>query len=489
MLPYKTLLQINAEDKKARYEQIAASLLKCIKDGTLPPGTKLPGSRTLADILSLHRKTVLAAYDELINQGWIIAKNRSGYYVNSDIPIADVINNDKPDNRFPDKLPLPLKAPFPVTSPGSTSGIKTIFIDDGLPDARLAPYRSLLREQKTVIERNYKLKKINYGTTTESTRLREALAFHLGKSRGFYPGISNLLTTSGAQMAIYLVGKALINTGDIMLVGSPGYNLASQSFQSQGAGVIEVPVDEEGINVQIVEDICKRQRIKGIYLIPHHHYPTTVTLSPERRLRLLALASTHNFLIIEDDYDYDYHYSSAPHLPIASYHHNGRVIYIGSLSKTFSASMRLGFIVGPKDLIDACKYLRRSIDIRGDFVLEEAVAAMFENGEMERHIRRSHKVYKERRDHFCSQIDLYLKNGVSYVVPTGGMAVWMRFDERYDIDKLKMLLKKQGIGLHPNAIYSEKYNLNNMRAGFASLDNTEITQFIDGVQQAMKSYS
>ena len=491
MLPYQTLLKIDAEDKKALYEQIAVSLSKCIKDGTIPSGTKLPSSRTLADILNLHRKTILAAYDELINQGWIIAKNRSGYYINPDIVIADTGNKGKKDNRFPDRSPVPLIAAFPVVSTNSAkrvNDVNTVFIDDGLPDARLAPYNSLLRELKIITERNYKLKKVNYGTTIESNRLRDALALHLAKSRGFQPHVSNILTTSGAQMAIYLLGKALIDKGDVVLVGSPGYSLAQQSFQNQGANVMEVPVDQDGINTDIVEDMCRRHKIKCIYVIPHHHYPTTVTLSPERRLKLLSLASTYDFMIIEDDYDYDYHYSSAPHLPMASYHHSGRVIYIGSLSKTFSASLRLGFIVGPGELIDACKYLRRSIDIRGDFVLEEAVAALFENGEMERHLRRAHKIYKERRDHFCNQINIYLKSEVSYVVPAGGMAVWAEFNKRFDIDNLAALLQKQGIVLNPNAIYNKKYNLNNMRIGFASLDVKEVERFIEGMQLVIKNY-
>jgi GntR family transcriptional regulator/MocR family aminotransferase len=171
MLPYQTLLKIDAEDKKALYEQIAVSLSKCIKDGTIPPGTKLPSSRTLADTLNLHRKTILAAYDELINQGWIIAKNRSGYYINPDIAIADTVSKSKKDNRFPDKSPVPLIAAFPVVRTNGTKSVKdvnTVFIDDGLPDARLAPYSSLLRELKIVTERNYKLKKVNYGTTIES---------------------------------------------------------------------------------------------------------------------------------------------------------------------------------------------------------------------------------------------------------------------------------------------------------------------------------
>jgi GntR family transcriptional regulator/MocR family aminotransferase len=247
-------------------------------------------------------------------------------------------------------------------------------------------------------------------------------------------------------------------------------------------------MDDNGIDTEKITEICKRENVRGIYIIPHHHYPTTVTLSPERRIKMLSLAKKYNFIIIEDDYDYDFHYSSAPYLPMASYSHDGRVIYIGSLSKCFSSALRLGFIVAPDDLINAVTHLRKTIDIRGDILMEHSLAGLFETGEIQRHLRKSIKIYKERRDYMCAQIDTYLKNYVSYQVPSGGMAIWIKFKPDYLVERVASLLEKQGIAFSNNILFSQ-HDLNSIRLGFASLNFKEIDFCIKGIKTAIKQYS
>ena len=491
MLPYQTLITIDPVSKNSQYQQVVDQILSCIKNGIMPSGTKLPSTRQLATMLHVHRKTVIAAYEELISQGWIVPKSRSGYYINAELVIPEKPESEKQAALFPANLPGGRSERYGVDRlavHSKLTGREYSHIDDGLPDARLAPFDTLLREYKTIAHRHYKLKKVNAGSMGASIRLNEAIARHLSKSRGFLPGAANIMVTNGAQMGIYLVGQALINQGDVIIAGFPGYTLANLTFQNQGAKIMEVPVDEDGINIDAVEDICRQQAVKAIYVVPHHHYPTTATLSPQRRLKMIALSSRYNFLIIEDDYDYDYHYSSSPHLPMATYPHAGRVIYIGSLSKSFSASLRLGFVVASSDLIEEMGYLRRSIDIRGDFLMEEAAAAMFENGEMERHTKRSVKVYKERRELFCDALDRDLKVFVSYVRPAGGLAVWLGIKQQYDADLLAELISREGFCLHPKAVFGIKQNLNHFRIGFASINQQEINELVAAMKNAFNNY-
>jgi len=484
MIPFKTLIKLDPSGKKAIYEQVAFTIINLIRDRKIQPGSKLPSTRMLAQMLSLHRKTIIAAYEELTSQGWIMAKNRSGYYVNADITVPTVYHKKSATSRFPSKSPVPINIQF-QQDVSSNRKFENVFLDDGLPDPTIAPYKSLLRELKTVVDRKNNLKKVNHGTAGENSWLRDALASHLAGSRGLDLSARNIFITNGAQMGIYLIGKALISQGDVYIVGSPGYGLAKQSFIANGATVIEVPVDCNGIDINMVESICKRKVVKGIYVIPHHHYPTTVTLSPERRMKLIVLAQEYNFVIIEDDYDYDFHYSSAPHLPMASYNHNGRVIYIGSLSKCLSFSLRLGFIAGPDELIRGLAHFRKIIDIRGDILMERAVAALFENGEINRHIRKSNKLYKERRNYMCEQIDLHLSDFVSYQMPAGGMAIWMEFDKKYSVDKVGELLIRQGVSFNRNIIFSQGKGMNHIRLGFASLGYKEIDKSIRAIKSAI----
>jgi GntR family transcriptional regulator / MocR family aminotransferase len=163
-----------------------------------------------------------------------------------------------------------------------------------------------------------------------------------------------------------------------VIIGEPGYVTAALTFQRAGAILNRVPVDDYGINVEAIEKLCKRKKIRFVYLIPHHHHPTTVTLSLERRIRLLNLASQYKFAIIEDDYDF--HYNSSPILPMTSLDQRGNVIYVGTLSKTLVPAVRIGFLVAPKDFIAEATAVSRSIDFQGDSLLEIAIAELYRSG-------------------------------------------------------------------------------------------------------------
>ncbi|WP_353137883.1 PLP-dependent aminotransferase family protein [Pseudopedobacter sp.] len=487
MLPYQTLINIETSSKRAIYEQIAMSLMNLINSGTIPAGTKLPSTRMLGEQLKIHRKTVIAAYEELEIQGWIISKNKSGYYVNSNISIPTISSGSELGTKYPAQSPIAIKGNY-SQSFNERNLSNVLFLDDGLPDPRIAPYKILLREFKSLTDRDYNLKRANYGTSFNSSQLKRVLSAHLSKSRGINLSSENVFITNGAQMGIYLIAKALINPGDTFIIGKPGYNLAEQALKENGARTIGVSVDEKGIDVDNIEELCKKEIVKGVYVIPHHHFPTTVTLSPDRRIKLLSLARKYNFVIMEDDYDYEFHYTSAPYLPMASYNHYGHVIYVGSLSKCFSPALRLGFIVGPNDLVNAVAQIRKTIDIRGDLLLENSFAALLENGEIERHIRKSNKLYKERRDYMCEQIDLHLKDVVTYQVPAGGMAIWMRFLKEYNVEKIRLLVERHEISLSHNIIFSQYEEMNHIRLGFASLNFQEISICINAIKKSILEY-
>lgn len=489
MLPFKTIIKIEPHSKQAIYEQIALALTDLIKTGKLLAGARLPSSRSMATMLQVHRKTVVAAYEILILQGWVGSKNKSGYFIHPDIaiPKRPPMDRDKVGASFIGEFPVSLAVGGNLNVSDLVDTKNSIFLDDGLPDPRIAPYKTLFRELRSIIERGYNLRKINYGTTLYDSNLKGALVSHLSSSRAINLSESNILMTNGAQMSIYLVSKALINEGDIFIVGTPGYALAESSFTMLGACVIDVTVDEYGINVDQIAEICLTKKIKAVYVIPHHHYPTTVTLSPDRRLKLISLADTYNFIIIEDDYDYDFHYLSAPHLPMASYDHKGRIIYIGSISKNFSASLRLGYVVGTSDLINAIAYIRKHIDIRGDIMMEQAIAALFENGAIERHLRKSTKVYKERRDYMCKKLALLFDGQLSFQVPAGGMAIWINFNKEYDVHEIGSGLKEIGVSLNDNILFSDNKTMNHIRLGFSSLDFKEIDFLMKALQQVLKN--
>jgi GntR family transcriptional regulator/MocR family aminotransferase len=265
----------------------------------------------------------------------------------------------------------------------------------------------------------------------------------------------------------------LLRKNDEVVVGTPGYSGANLTFLQTGAKINYVSVDDEGIDVDALEKLCSRKKIKMIYVIPHHHHPTSATLSPERRVRLLTLASKHKFAILEDDYDYDFHYGGKPMMPMASVDRNGNVLYIGTLTKSLAPAIRLGFIVGPESFIQAATGLRKSIDTQGDSLIENAVAELYRDGTISRHLKKSIRIYGERRDHFCALLRNELSDMISFNVPEGGMSVWAKF-LKHDLPSVSEKAAKKGLIIRDGTDYDiRKMKYNAVGLGFASLNFSE----------------
>jgi GntR family transcriptional regulator/MocR family aminotransferase len=316
--------------------------------------------------------------------------------------------------------------------------------------------------------------------------LRQTLADFLCDTRGLSITADNILITKGAQMGIFIASSVLINPNDNVIVGVPGYNMANITFQQLGANLNYVSVDSAGIDINAIEKLCKKKKIRMVYVIPHHHNPTTVTLSPERRMHLLRLAAKYRFAIIEDDYDYDFHYSSKPIMPMASHDSKGNVIYIGTLTKTFAPAVRFGFIVAPREFIQTVTHFRKNVDTQGDSLMENAIAELYKDGTIVRHIKKSVKLYKERRDHFCDWLQKELSDHISFKVPDGGMSVWTHF-LNHDLKKIASNAFNRGLIIKDGTDYDTgKQKFNAVRLGFASLNFKEQIQAVKILKEVMR---
>lgn len=473
------------------YLQVANEVICSIRKGILKPGVALPGSRVLAQSLNVHRKTVVAAYDELYAQSWVDVLPRKGIFVAKNLP-----------NIAPRAL---TEAPHPVGFARKTLYdvddtriiCQDMFVappegnlvfNNGSPDTRIAPLELMIREYRRLASQKFNTKYLMYGPEQGSENLRIELAKFFSETRGMHVTADNIIITKGVQMALYIISQVLLNKGDTVIVGDPGYSMANEVFIQAGAQIATVPVDEFGINLDAVEEICKKQPIRMLFVIPHHHQPTTVTLCSERRMRLLELAKTYKFAIIEDDYDYDFHYASSPILPLASADDYGSVIYVGSFCKTIASGLRIGFMIAPQNLIDQATRLRRLIDRQGEQLLEEAMANLLKNGDIGRHLKKANKLYHERRDVLCHLLKEKLGDDVSFNIPNGGFAVWMEY--KNGIDRLKVTQRAAEMGLTIGS-GCEHYNdplvrHNFVRLGFASMNVKELEEAVDILARAIK---
>ena len=488
MLPYKTLIPVNKNASQAVYQQVANAIVNLIRHGTIKPGSFIPPSRTMADMLQLHRKTIVAAYDELLSQDWIESVPRKGMMVSVHLPELKP-RNFKADEK---KFPYPEKKTnfyYPLNNNPIPDTKKTIYrfvINDGFPDARIAPLDALFRQYRYFLERPFSDKQIMYGDMAGSINFRNALCSFLSDTRGVNIQPGNILVTRGAQMAIYLAARLMIKPGAKVIVGEPGYGMANQIFEQFGAALIKVRTDNDGIDVDEIEKICRKKKPDMLYVIPHHHHPTTATLSAARRMKLLSLIREYKIPVIEDDYDYDFHYARSPILPLASADHGGYIVYIGSVTKSFASTIRLGYLIASEDFVWQAAQVKRLIDIRGDILMEEAFAILFNNGDMQKHLKKSVKLYQQRRDLFCDILENEFAGKIYFTKPSGGMSVWTRFDKKYDVKKIALHASSFGLFINANNGYNGgKPNYNAMRMGFASFNEKEMRSVMEILKKIM----
>lgn len=500
------LLEISfkkGDEQSPLYRQLESQIIQLICHGILKPGQVLPSSRELALSLQLNRKTVVATYEELNAQGWVETRDRSGVYVSSQLPETSA----RTINQHSKKLIRSLQPAYPLINRSSDVATNTDLrteinvpgmpvslykIDDGFPDPRIAPIEELVREYRRFGKGRLGNQFLMYGPEHGSYRLRVELANFLNKTRGLQITEKEILITKGTQMAIYLATQLLIRPGDSVFVPEPGYKDANQTFKLAGAHLTFIPMDKDGMDVDRIEQLCKIQVPRMIYIIPHHHRPTTVTLSAERRMRLLNLASKYGFALLEDDYDFDYHFSSNPLLPLASLDSSGHIIYVGSFCKSIAPGVRIGFIVAPEVVINEAAAIRRLIDRQGEQLLEEATAELLSTGDISRHIKKSHKVYQERLENTCRLLREQLGEYLTFDKPNGGLAIWATYRQNISARTVALNAGRLGLKISDGSNYFFQPDTSRpndfIRIGYCSLDEAEMAAAIDIWKQALAPF-
>ncbi|HAP01316.1 MAG TPA: GntR family transcriptional regulator [Bacteroidetes bacterium] len=487
MLPWKSIIQIQKQSDLPVYLQIANSIIKEIKQGVIKPGSRMPGTRVLAEATGVHRKTIVNAYDELLAQDWLTSVPSKGTFVNQHLPEMHPVKLSA-EKVFDKKETTGFKVKMNHNIHDSSRTWRHIMgFHDG-PDVRLVPVEQISKAYRSVFNRKSSIKNFTYVNTEGHQVLRKVLSEYLNDTRGLQTTMENIFITRGSQMGFYLLSKILIEPGDHVIVAETSYKYIDLTFENLGGKLIRIPVDDNGIDVDQIEKICQRKKIRAVYVTPHHHYPTTVTLTAARRMKLLSLAEKYGFIIIEDDYDYDFHYQSAPILPLASADRKGLVIYIGTLSKTLAPSLRIGYIVAPKNLMVELSRMRQIIDVQGDPFLEQAVAELFIEGEIRRHMKKVLKEYHKRRDYMCSLLKDKLNDVMEFKVPDGGLAIWAKFDNKIPLPEMALRLRNnEELIISPGLIFNtSRKKLNSTRLGFGWMNIREIEKSVKLLNEAIR---
>ncbi|MFO0661932.1 MAG: PLP-dependent aminotransferase family protein [Polyangiaceae bacterium] len=431
---------------------IARAVVDGVQSGRLAPGDALPGSRSLAQTLGVHRNTVIAAVRELEAEGWIETSVGKGTFITKKLPETKLsarphLTRDKVGFELRGAMPTPLgvaHANEVLEGLEATERRHVLALVGGLPDLRLLPLDALARAYRRALS-TAGVTRLGYGDPRGEPALRAALAQMIASRRAISVDSNSLVVTRGSQMALHLVSRAILSQGDVVVVERFGYRPAWEAILSAGAKLHAVDVDHDGMDLDALEKIVSKEVIRAVYVTPHHQYPTTAVLSPGRRLMLLELARKHRFAVIEDDYDHEFHYEGRPILPLASGDKYGVVVHIGTLSKILAPGVRIGFVVAPEPVLKQVAILRTFVDRQGDRVVERALAELIEDGELQRHARRMRKVYLERRDVLVESLGKYLPGRLRFDVPKGGLAVWAQAAEHDDVDAWQQRAFRAGV--------------------------------------------
>ncbi|MCA9650697.1 MAG: PLP-dependent aminotransferase family protein [Myxococcales bacterium] len=465
-------LELQAEDEGALTVRIAGALREEILRGRLRAGQRLPGSRTLARQLGVNRNTITAAYDALDAEGWIRTEAARGRWVSAPEEGArPPRRDDGPRAAMPGRLGFGL-GDEPITSHPVVPSA-TFDLSGGLPDVRLVPWTLLARAYRRALERRA-ARLLDYGPVEGLPELREQLATMLADARGLACSADDVFVTRGSQMALWLVGAAVLRPGDRVAVEAYGYRPAWDALRAHGAELVPVPVDDDGLDVARLAELARRSELRAVYLTPHHQYPTTVTLSGPRRLALLDVARAHRLAIVEDDYDHEFHYEGRPVLPLATLDRGGHVIYVGTLSKVLAPGLRLGYVVAPAPLLRRLAVLRSTLDRQGDLAVEAAVAELMEDGEVQRHAWRARRSYLARRDALVEELGSRLGDRLVLRPPSGGLALWAQALE-LDVDQWVEQAAALGVRIRPARQFAfDGRRRPFVRMGFARHDEGEL---------------
>jgi len=449
--------------------QVCASVRRAILDGVLPPGARLPSSRALADDLGLSRTTTVLAYDQLAAEGYLDAVSGSGTFVTRDLPqsrprpgaVAGGTTRQPP--RLSRRGAAIAATPTPSHKiPGPPRAFRL-----GTPALDRVPMAEWTRLVMRRL-RSHSVTQLDYGAVMGLAALREAIASHMQRARGTTCAPEQVVVVGGAQHGLSLIAGLLIDQGDVAWMEDPGYTGARAALVAAGARIRSIPVDEHGLSVDIGARRAPDARL--VYVTPSHQFPLGVAMSLPRRVALLAWARAAGSWVIEDDYDSEFRYGRQPVACLHGLDADGRVVYVGSFSKSLFPALRLGFLIVPPHLSEAMVGARRASDIHVPTLEQAALADFMISGHYERHLRRMRAEYRARLDAFVASAERHCRGALRLrPVSTGLHAV-------ADVDAPDAVVFKEavarGVEVMPLSAFCADHRVrpaNGIVLGFASV--------------------
>ena len=451
-------IPIDRESATPIYKQIIQFLRDEIESGALLAETRLPSTRSLAESLGVNRITVTNAYAELEAEGLIYGKTGSGFYV-AELMLPQMRMNTGPATSTDWPLwqqSLLSRGWTPVMGESerlahTVESPDLISFSQGISDFRLIPADDIRKAIQAVLRRDG-VDAMGYGDRTGYPPLRETIS-HILASQGVPTHPDSILITSGSQQAVALVAHLLLRPGDVVLVESPSYIGVIDLFRSMDVRLLGIPIDEQGMRMDALEDALRNVNPKLIYTIPTFNNPTGVCLSSQRRRQMIALADRYNTPILEDDFAGDLRYEGRAQPALKALDPGGLVIYVSTFSKMLAPGLRLGFLAADGPVYERLVACKQAYDLATSNLIQRALEAYITVGRYQAHLRRACQVYGNRRDAMITALSKYLPAEVSWIKPQGGLFVWLKLPDELSTNELYPLAGEEKVSFAPGSLF------------------------------------
>lgn len=471
------MMAVDRASADPMHRQIYSALRRFILDGRIERDTRLPSTRSLAEELEVGRNTVIAAYDQLIAEGFIEARAGSGTWVAA-------IRQDRPDPLArprrcnPERLSRRGRTIVGGPQPPRNAGL--INFHPGVPETASFPF-SIWSSLLVRNSRSRDESLLGYASYAGHPGLRATIAGYIGVSRGIVCTADQVIIVTGAQAALDLVSRVLMDEGDHVWMEEPGYLGAKSAFLASGGRLAALRVDRHGWD--LADPALPPPRL--IYVTPSCQWPFGTVMRIEERLQLLGIAGRHGAWIVEDDYDGEYRFRGRPVPALSGLDHAGRVVYIGSFGKTLMPALRIGYLIVPPDLSDS---FDKAVSISGQFaplILQATVDDFIKKGYFATHLKRMRRLYARRQANFVELCRRHLGEWLTVQENDSGMQIMASFTRPYTDREVTAAALAEGVdvqGISINYHLSEPEH--GLLLGYAALDERQMLRAVLALRAA-----
>ncbi|AMA54645.1 MocR-like pyridoxine biosynthesis transcription factor PdxR [Bacillus inaquosorum] len=458
-------IDIQRNKRESLSKQIYQSIVDRIRSGLLEEGSKLPSVRSLSKQLEVSLVTAVKAYKQLEQDGFATSIQGKGTFVKAKISEkkkVEAIPSYDWQLSLQDYLPRSQFARYHIAP-------QKVHLSSSMIDPKLLPNRYFEHEVQQVLSENPELLSI-YGNVQGDNQLRSEMSAYLKRS-GVTSTPENILVTSGLQQSIDLVARTFVGPGDVVVMEAPTYPGAIDIFRGRGATILTVPVDKDGMRIDILQNVCEKHKPKVIFTIPTFHNPTGFVMSLKRRKQLLDIAGSIHSIIVEDDPCSEIYFEKKPPVTLKSMDQFGNVIYLRGLSKTIAPSCRIGILTASGSIFNRLLAAKANADLGSPLLTQKAILPLINSKRMIDHSKKLRTALKIRRDLALDLLTSLSPEGVSWTIPEGGLNLWISLPSWIDSHLLLSEAKKQQITFLPgSACYPVGQENNHLRISYSYIN-------------------